>query len=169
MNHAHPRRTALLSALLLVACASDDAFPSLAPRSVEGIIDRPVRNAATPTRVADPALDAEVAALSVRVAAADRDWRAALPNARQAVDASQGRPVGSEPWVQGQQALARLDARRGSLRQTVEELDQLRLAQVQSPKPIDTTRLDALWSRAIALLSAQTAAYAEIASLIPVS
>jgi hypothetical protein len=129
----------LSSALVLLAgCAAQGEFPSLAPRAVEGELS-PAANcrregacadpvpAPAPAAIADdPQLAARLAELTGRARTADREFAALLPQARRSA-ARAGRS-GSEPWIEAQQLVSRLEAARSPTVDALAELDALAIS-----------------------------------------
>jgi hypothetical protein len=112
-----------VAALLLAGCVAQDGFPSLAMRPAELDLstEEPVHPAVeVPT---DPALRARIADLLRQASEGERGFAAALGPAEAAVAAAGG--VGSESWVEAQQALSRLETRRAPTARALAELDQL--------------------------------------------
>ena len=115
------------AALLLVACVSEDGFPSLAMRPAERDLstEEPVRPAvAVPS---DAALLQRLAALRQQAQAGDRAFAEAYGPAAAAVAAA-GAPE-SDGWVTAQQGLSRLEAARVETTSALRELDHLALEQ----------------------------------------
>lgn len=145
----------------LAACAGRDAYPSLLPRGAETrTFDEP---AAPPPAavVADPALDARIAAgertLAERVAAFDG---AAARTARQ-VSAAGRSPAGSEAWLDAQIALAELDTLRSSTQELVTDLEEAAQERATALTP-DYPALEAALERARAAAAAQVARIAAL-------
>jgi hypothetical protein len=123
---------------LLAGCAAQGDFPSLAPRAVEG--DRspaaacrcngqaksaPAAAAAAPV-ADDPALGQRVTELVGRARTGEREFTEILPAARRS--AGRAGRSGSEPWIEAQQLLSRLEAARSSTVDALAELDALSIA-----------------------------------------
>lgn len=116
-----------LALLTIAGCAPKGAFPSLAPRPVEKLgMDEPLRVAAPVAE--DPALIKRVAELLATARRGQRDFEASLPAAR-----SGGAPMGSEAWVQAQQALSALEASRTPTLTALADLDALRAERASLP------------------------------------
>ena len=103
-------RSLVLLSLLLGACSRDaTSYPSLAKRPVEAMdfADPP----APPEQpiVADPALDARIAALQTRLRSVASGFDADATKADRLARAAGARTVGSDAWLDAQTALAGLD------------------------------------------------------------
>lgn len=122
---------AVLLAIALTACTATTATePSLARREAEGIDPRiPIVNAPA-TDPADAALQERVAALLAQARAAERDYEAALPRARDLVAAAG--PAQSESWIAAQLAVSELQRLRGPAISAAADLDAMRSTQARS-------------------------------------
>lgn len=161
-------RSAVTVLLLCAAgCARDTgAFPSLAERPAErrGFAEP----SAPPPEVArpDPALDARIAALTGRVRGVATGFDRDAARAETAVRATRGRPVGSEPWLEAQTALAQLDDWRAQASEIVTDVEQLtgeRAATLLPPYP----SLEAAQRAAEAEADRQGAAIARLSATLP--
>ena len=132
-------KAALLILPFLAACVRDDAsYPSLAERPAEkrGFAEP---EAAPPAPVvADPALDARVAALrrTLETIASGSDRDAARAEA--AAGRAGARTVGSDAWLDAQTALAGLDDWRAQAAEAAADVEQLageRAAALAPPYP----------------------------------
>lgn len=132
------RRLLPAALLVLAGCEpSVTAYPSLAPRAVEkqGFAEPVVPDAEV---AADPALDAQLASLRMRLDGIASGFTAAAVVADRRAVAARGRPAGSEPWLDAQTALATLDdwrAQASALATDVEELAINRAATLAPPYP----------------------------------
>lgn len=123
------RSTTILAAaaLLVTGCASGSGgdYPSLAPRATEklgfGEPDAPAPNPIA----ADPALDASLAAIATRLAAVTEGFTGDATKAEAAARRAKGQPVGSDPWLDAQSALAGLDDWRAQASAVMTDLDAL--------------------------------------------
>jgi hypothetical protein len=127
------KRAALLAALagaLLAGCVTEGPFPSLAPRPDERLaIEEPVREA--PSVADDPAVRARIAALLAEARQGDRTFEADYGAAARA--GARAGPVGSNGWIEAQQALSRVEAARGRTGDAAAELHQLALERADQP------------------------------------
>lgn len=157
----------LACSLLLAGCAAQEAqYPSLAPRAGERQgFDEPAVTAA-PAPVADPALDARVAADGRKLDTVARGFDDDLAKAQKAAAAPGARTVGSESWLSAQAALAALDDWRAQASALASELGGAasdRLGTVGTPY----SALDALQARAEGEAERQAAAIARVAATLP--
>jgi hypothetical protein len=150
-----PAFSATLLAALLAGCVTGGPFPSLAPRPDERLaIEEPVREA--PVVADDPALRARIAALLAEARQGDRTFEADYGAA--ARTAARGGAVGSDSWIEAQQALSRIEAARGRTSDAVAELHQLALARAGQPaSAADRQALDDAVAEADRLVAAQQA------------
>ena len=132
-------------AILVSGCAGQGEFPSLAPRAVE----RELSGAAVPPCATDPQqpalaappppaplpddprLRARITELAARARSGEREFNAALPAARAKV--AQAGQAGSDPWIDAQIAVSRLEAARSATSTALAELDALATARAQDP------------------------------------
>lgn len=152
---------------LLGSCAAQtDGYPSLAPRAAERTgFDEPAVAVAAPA-VADPALDAELAATAARLDAVARGFDGDAAKARDAVAAPGARTVGSDGWLSAQAAVASLDDWRSQATGLATDLETRageRLASVATPYPA----LDALQARAAAEAERENAAITRLTQALP--
>ena len=157
------------AALLLPGCAARGDFPSLAPRAVEGELSPAAAcrgeaaceaPASPPVAAAipdDPQLAARISELTVRARSGDTAFAALLPEARRSA-ARAGRS-GSEPWIEAQQLVSRLEAARSPTVDALAELDALAIARSESrgTSPQDRERVLAAAQQIRALADAQRA------------
>lgn len=141
-------------------CATPDGYPSLLPRAAETqSLAEPVAPPAP--ALADPTLDARIAAalrmLEERVGAFD----SAAARAGGQVAAARGAPAGSEPWLDAQVALAELDAAHSATREIVTDLEDAAGERAIALAP-DYPGLDAAIGRARAATKAQAARIAAL-------
>lgn len=115
----------LTLSILITACASPDAYPSLLPRGSErGGFEEPA--APPPVAVAaDPALDARIAAVGRKATDAATRFDAAATKAERTVIAASGAATGSDAWLDAQTALADLDVLRAESLEGLTDLEQL--------------------------------------------
>jgi len=116
-------KRALIPLLLLAGCAQPSArFPSLLPRAIETRDDSEPMPA-SPAIAADPALDARVATALAALAKTRADFEAQATRAEALVKAAQGKPAGSEQWLDAEVALADLDVLRVQSSSTLTDLE----------------------------------------------
>lgn len=148
---------------LLGGCAGTaNTYPSLAPRPIERVsIEEPVvAQDQAPPPVADPARDAGVAAQLAAAEAAQAQFSNELVAARRAVGAAVGKPLESEPWVAAQQALSRLDQRRGAVTSALANLDEMMVASGGAASPV----LGDAWTRVSDIDADQRSTFNELAA-----
>lgn len=160
------RRVAPLLTLALAGCAADrGSYPSLAPRAGERLgfaePDRPIAAA-----TADPALDARIASWSADLDRIVAGYTAAAATARRDGGAAEHQSVGSEAWLNGQAALARLDDWRGQESALVAAVDEAASARAAALLPAYPA-LDALATRAAAEANREATASEELQRLLP--
>jgi hypothetical protein len=138
-----------LFAVLLTGCAAQGGFPSLAPRAVEGELSpaaacrcngdaaRAPEAVPTPLVADDPALGTNIQKLIERARGGQRAFAQLLPSARRSA-AEAGRS-GSEPWIEAQQLVSRLEAARSP---TVDALAELEALGIQRSEDAATSPLD---------------------------
>ena len=119
-----------VAALLLAGCVAEDGFPSLAlrPAELDLSTEEPVRPAVEVP--SDPALRARVAELLRLAAEGEQSFSAAIGPAEAAVRAAGA--VGSDGWVEAQQAVSRLETAREPTTRALAELDQLSLQRAET-------------------------------------
>ncbi len=125
----------LALALPLAGCIqSDEKYPSLLPRAIESqSTAEPERPA--PVAAADPALDKQVADLSAALDAAQKAFSAAAQDAEARIAVARGLPEGSEPWIDAQVALGRLDMVRGQSTDALNALEALAIERGKNGLP----------------------------------
>lgn len=146
-------RPALLAAALLslAACASDTrTYPSLAPRPIEKLgFAEPV--VAPVPLVADPALDARIAAATATLDKIAAGFAADAARTEASARAARGAAVGSDPWLTAQTQLATLDDWRAQLSSLSTDLDEAatdRAAALQPDYPALATLRDRVQAEA---------------------
>jgi hypothetical protein len=133
---------AAMLAVCLAGCVSQGPFPSLAPRPAEqeDWSEEPVH--AAPVVADDAALRGRIAALLAQAHDGERAFDADVPAAERA--AAHVGAVGSDSWIEAQQAISRLQASRGRTDEAATELHQLRLTRSGQPSSAaDLAALDA--------------------------
>ena len=154
-------------ALLLIAsaCGAPDAEPpSLAPRPVEGVLDRPVQALAPVPSAEDPALAARIAELVEQAEAGNRAFAGQLPATRSAVAAAEGSAPESEAWIVAQVALSALDGERSPTTTALGALDQILAEQALSGEPAEIDALTPARERVAALFASQTQVFDALAA-----
>jgi hypothetical protein len=158
---------ALLAVMFVSGCTADRAgYPSLAPRAAErtGFAEPAI---ATPAPVAaDPALDAQLAALDAKVEGVAQGFDKDAALAERAAGVAGARSVGSEAWLTAQTALAALDdwrAQASGLATDLEALAGERAGTLGTPYPA----LETLRARAAAEAERQSTRIAAISAKLP--
>lgn len=148
------RFTAPLFALCVAGCATGGAFPSLAPRAVEQLsFEEPI--VVDPPVAADPALRSRAAALLAEARSGDGAYETAFAQALPRVRASGA--VGSDSWVQAQEAISRVEAARGVTTTALANLDLLVAEQSDDPVNDETwAEIEQMRDAARALAAEQT-------------
>jgi hypothetical protein len=123
---------ALAFAVLVTGCAEGGAYPSLASRPIEGIMDKPITPAIAPPVTANPERASRIATLLGQAETADRAFRSAQGEAERAVAAAAGAARGEERWIVAQQQLSRLEAARVPVGHVLADLDELGVAQADA-------------------------------------
>jgi Meckel syndrome type 1 protein len=121
------RGLALLSVLLLAACASDQGqYPSLAIRPAERetgtFKPAPMEPVLTPPT---PATLDRVSQLAADARAAHQAFVAMVASTRPVIVAARGKPVGDDAWAAGEAALADVRAARGKTMVPLADLDRM--------------------------------------------
>lgn len=153
-------RSLSIAALIpLAGCAttSDDAYPDLAPRAVEGRLDtvppEPVPLPPAPPPAAD--LAGRIAQLDAQAQAAERRFAAALPVTQAAVGRARGAAVSSEAWVAAQTAISVLESERGPVSDALAEVDALLITRSDAGDRAGLDELAQLRDRLLAVVAAQ--------------
>ncbi|HXH17399.1 MAG TPA: hypothetical protein VNJ10_14885 [Sphingomonas sp.] len=139
MKHASSLRLVSLAAVLVVTGCSKDtnSYPSLGARPIEKLgFAEPEAKAVV--AAPDPALDADIVALSGKLDAIAKGFARDAAKADAAARAARGAAVGSEGWIAAQSALAGLDdwrAQSSSLVTDIESRATERAAQLQPDYP----------------------------------
>lgn len=159
-----PRTSILTIPLLAVACAGPQPNPpSLAPRAIEGVLERPVQVTAPVASADDAALAARIAGLVDEAVEGERAFSEALPEARQAIAAAEGDAAQSEDWIVAQVALSALDGYRAPTTRALGELDAILAEQTLAGEPAETEVLIAARDRVASLYASQVEAYEALA------
>jgi hypothetical protein len=162
----HRRFALLLIAAALAGCAqTGGAFPSLAPRPIEQRSDAPPERPA-PVATPDAALDAQIAALTKRLADAATAFDPAAQRTRGLVTAARSSGVGSGPWLDAQTALAELDGIRAESTAAMSALDELAIDRARRLEPAYPA-LEALHDKGDAQTAAESATIADLQKQLP--
>lgn len=119
------------AALLLAGCVSEGPFPSLAPRPEESNFTTAEPVSSAPVASDDAQLRARIAAQVAQSLEGLTAFDAAYSAADRATAAAGNQS--SESWVEGQQALSRLEAARNRTTTARAELDRIALERADLP------------------------------------
>jgi hypothetical protein len=127
-------RPACALALLTVLCGCGDqsAYPSLAKRPIEGIMDKPVTPTLVPPAAPNADRGAKIAALLAQAETADRAFRTDQAETERASASAAGTTRGDERWIAAQQQLSRLDTARAQVGHALADLDALQIEQADA-------------------------------------
>lgn len=152
---------------LLAGCAREQgSYPSLAPRPVEKLGFAEPEAPAIAAVVADPALDASLAASGTRLKTVASGFDGDAGKAQAAARRAKGQPVGSDAWLDAQAALAVLDDWRAQASTIVTDLDSLASARAAQLAP-DYPALAALRERAQAEVDRQAGLIGTVQASLP--
>jgi len=131
----------LVLPLLVGACTAPADHPSLAPRAVERFttIEPTTTPITQPAIPEDASRQERVSALVARAREADALFRSRLSEAQAAAARGAGSGIGSEAWVQAQQAVSRADVARTPVTQSLADLDALQIASAEAGVGIEAT------------------------------
>lgn len=119
----------------LGACTTPGGdYPSLLPRAIESRDPaEPVRP--DPVATPDAALDRQIAERRAAAATAAERFRSLAAEAESRVAVARGLPMGSDPWIRAQSALAELAPIRGETAQIVAALEEVAVARATAGEP----------------------------------
>ncbi|WP_445192430.1 hypothetical protein ACT009_00340 [Sphingomonas sp. Tas61C01] len=153
--------------LLLAGCAREQgSYPSLAPRPIEKLGFAEPAAAAPAVAIADPTLEASLAAIASRLKTVGTGFDADAAKAQAAARRAKGQSVGSDSWLDAQAALAVLDDWRAQASTIVTDLDSLASARAAQLAP-DYPALAALRDRAQAEVDRQAGLIESVQSALP--
>jgi hypothetical protein len=146
----------------LAGCAAPGPYPSLAPRPIEKALGEPGVPPVVAPLPDDPSVAAKLASLVDEARAGDAEFRAALPAAAKAVRAAGA--VGSDSWIEAQQAVSRAETAEMRTTRALADLDRFAVdqANARAVSPSDLARLQAASAQVQALADSQ---HAEIVRL----
>jgi len=149
-----------LTTFALAACAAPEGDPpSLGPRVIESVIDRPVRAIAPVAVASDAALAARIAELVSEAERGESAFRDELASARRTVSRAAGSAPESESWIEAQMAVSALDRTRTPTASALGALDGILSDQTLTGEPAETTRLLAARERVAALYARQAESF----------
>jgi hypothetical protein len=157
MRAALPFSLLLVVSAGLAGCGAQGSFPSLAPRPIEKELGEPGVPPVVAPLPDDPALPARAAAFLAEARAGERAFRAALPAAEKAVGGAGA--VGSDRWIQAQEAVSRAEAAEAQTVRALADLDHYAVEQANAKalSTADLARLQAATAEAQRLAGAQRA------------
>ena len=132
----------ILQLLLLSACASANAPPSLLPRAAEAIDPRIPVVKPMNDRPADPALARQLAALVSQARSSDAAFQPAAAEAQRLAEAAGD--AQSESWIAAEQALTRAIGTRDQTVHALGDIDALGGARLQANGGLAPNDLEAL-------------------------
>lgn len=125
----------LVALVALAGCAQRSSrFPSLLPRAIESRDDAEPMPAA-PAIIADPALDARVAAVDTALVKIRTDFEVRAARAQQLAESAKGQPAGSDAWLDAQSALADLDVVRSDVSSLISDLERMAIDRAAAGNP----------------------------------
>ena len=141
----------------LAGCAAPGPYPSLAQRPIEKSLGEPGVPPVVAPLPDDPAVATRVSAFLADAQAGDRAFRAALPAAEQAV--RKAGAVGSDSWIQAQQALSRAETAEAETTRVLAEIDRFSVdeANAKALSAADLARLQAATAEVQRIADAQQA------------
>ncbi|HEX4736409.1 MAG TPA: hypothetical protein VH331_02490 [Allosphingosinicella sp.] len=153
----------LLMLLTLAGCAgASGPFPSLAPRPIEKALGEPGVPPVVAPVADDPEVAARVSAFIAQAQTGERDFRAALPAAEEAV--RHAGAAGSDRWIQAQQAISRAEAAETPTTRALAELDRYATDRANA-KPLSAGDLARMQAATAEVQRLSNAEHAEIARL----
>ena len=154
--------------LLIGGCTGADTarYPSLLPRPIERRSDAEPTAPPPAAAVADPALDAKLAAYTASLDKTDKAFTPAADHAEAAARAAQGQAVGSDHWLDAQTALAELDTYRSDLSAMLTDVEQLAIDRAAAGQP-DYPGVEALRDKVKASFDAESTRITAIQAMLP--
>ena len=162
-----PALSALPLLALLAGCTLSSDYPSLAQRPIEktAFDAPPPPPAPPPPATIDAKLESQVAGLLSDAQRGDSAFRGALPSTRTAV--ARAGAVGSEPWLDAQQAVTALGSLRGPVTTALDQLNALLTEQRKLDVPADTTSLESAIASATQIDAAEQADLDRLTAALP--
>jgi hypothetical protein len=133
---------AIIPVLLLSACASGNAPPSLLPRAAEAIDPRIAVVKPMNDRPVDPALAGHLAELVSQARSSDATFQSAAAEARRLAEAAGA--AQSETWIAAEQALTRAIAARDATVHALGDIDALGADRLQANAGLAPNDLEAI-------------------------
>ena len=157
---------ALLIPALIVGCAAPGEYPSLAKRPFEKPPSNPSTTPVEPTIPSDLAVLARIADALKRAREGVADFNAALPVARAAAERGSGASEGSDPWIDAQMAVSRLERTLEPARNALADLDDERRVLDQHPGSPDQPALKEAIAEVEMIDTRQSASIRELLTLL---
>lgn len=152
----------ILASALIGACttASNDGYPSLAKRPVEGTLSTrpPEAQPAPPPLPADASLTERIERYRSDAATGENRFRAALGTAQARARNAAGTGVSSEAWLEAQMAISAADAARGPSVTALASLDTLQATRINANDNVGTIELNEALATIGAMVDAQNRA-----------
>ena len=156
----------LLIPALIAGCAAQGEYPSLAKRPFE----KPLSNNSVPSVEqvvpSDPALQARIADAVKKARDGIEDFNTNLPLARVAVNRGTGTSQGSDPWIDAQVAVSRLERTLEPARNALADLDGERRLLDLHPGSPDQPALEAAINEVEMIDARQSASIRELLALL---
>lgn len=154
------RAIILSSALLLAGCAGPEGQPpSLSSRSIEGILDEPIRGIAPLQSSDDAALAGQIDVLVAQAEAGNTVFTSEYPITEIAIAEAAGSAVESEAWIVAQISVSALDSARSETVRALGALDAILADQALNAAPSETVRLLEAREHVAMLYDAQNTRY----------
>lgn len=155
------RFAALLIVLPATGCAeTNDKYPSLALRPIETRSDAETVTP-MPEATPDAALDAQLTAMTAKLAQLDTDFTATAAKADAAAKARGAQATGSDQWLAAQGSLAELEGLRGDALGMIADIEKMVTDRGEAGQPFYPA-LDSLRAKAQDQLDRETATIAAI-------
>ena len=152
----------ILASALIGACAtsSDDGYPSLAKRPVEGTLSTrpPEAKPAPPPLPADASLAERIERYRSDAATGENRFRAALGTAQTRTRNAAGAGVSSEAWLEAQMAISVADAAREPSVTALANLDTLQVTRINANDNAGTVELNEALATIGAMVDSQNRA-----------
>jgi hypothetical protein len=134
MRMSRPLAPLPIALFALSGCTMTANEPSLAPRAIERMSasEPAAPQPEAPPLPEDASQQQRVAALVARARDGDARFQQQQTAANRLISAGSGAPLGSEAWVQAQEALSRAENLRTIVTQSLADLDSLQIAAAQN-------------------------------------
>jgi hypothetical protein len=155
----------LAAPVFATGCAVPVDHPSLAPRAVERftVTEPSPPPPSQPAIPEDASLQERATALVAQARTADARFRERLADAKAMVANGSGAAIGTEAWVQAQQAVSRVDVLREPVARSLADLDALQVSSAEKGIGTDTeTALSAALNDVASIDTAQGQAIASL-------